>query len=192
MKLEFPPLNMLLRNGKVKLQFPKCQECNEFYAHKRFKYKCSGCYGGLKSQYPWKDEEFRNKVNEWAQEKMQFTKNSSMFRILKQIINIVSNTNQMGMLHFAIESMKEDCKIIGEELYISAEYGEELLRRTGIDCPKKSHIICPLVLDWWNMKNYDYKGFELCYYGRFGDEATFKEKITSIPPPPPHKGVGHH
>jgi hypothetical protein len=42
------------------------------------------------------------------------------------------------------------------------------------------------------MKNYDYKGFELCYYGRFGDEATFKEEITSIPPPPPHKGIGNH
>ena len=105
---------------------------------------------------------------------------------------MVSNTNQMGMLHFAIDAMKRDMQLRDGELYISAEYGEELLRRTGIDCPKKSHIICPLVLDWWNMKNYDYKGYELCYYGRFGDEETFKEKITSIPPPPPHKGVGHH
>ena len=183
---------MLLRSGKIKKPIAKCFSCNEFYGNKKYRYKCSGCYGGLKSLYPWKDEEFRNKVNEWAQEKMQFTKNSSMFRILKQIITMASNTNHIGMLHFAIDAMKEDCKIIGEELYISAEYGEELLRRTGIDCPKKSHIICPLVLDWWNMKNYDYKGFELCYYGRFGDEETFKEKIKSIPPPPPHKGVGHH
>ena len=190
MKLEFPPLNMLLRNGKVKLQFPKCQECNEFYAHKRFKYKCSGCHGAvLKSEYPWRDEEFRNKVNEWAQEKMQFTKNSSMFRILKQIINIASNTNQMGILPFAIESMKRDCKKVGEELYISAEYGEELLRRNGIDCPKKSHIICPLVLDWWNMKNYNYNGSAMCYYGHFGDEMTFCEKIKSIPPPPPNRSL---
>ena len=183
---------MLLRSGKIKRPIAKCFSCNEFYGNKRFRYKCSGCYGGLKSQYPWKDEEFRNKVNEWAQEKIEFTKNSSMYRVLKQLIIIVSNTHHMNMLSSAIKSMKRDMQLRDGELYISAEYGEELLRRTGIDCPKKSHIICPLVLDWWNMKNYDYKGFELCYYGRFGDEMTFCEKIQSIPPPPPNKGVGNH
>ena len=73
-----------------------------------------------------------------------------------------------------------------ETLWISAEKGEELLRRTGKDCDSKSHIICPLVLDWWNMKHYNYRGFELCYYGRFGDESDFEEQIKSIPPPPPY------
>ena len=69
MNTKYPPLNMRLRNGKVKLQFPKCRDCNEFYAHKKYKYKCSGCYKGLKNVTPWRDEDFRNRVNEWAEEK---------------------------------------------------------------------------------------------------------------------------
>ena len=76
-----------------------------------------------------------------------------------------------------------------ETLWISAEKGEELLRRTGKDCGEKSHVICPLILDWWNMKHYSYNGTERCYYGRFGDESTFEEEIKSIPPPPPNKSM---
>ena len=54
---------MLLRSGKIKEQIAKCYKCNEFYGNKKYKYKCSGCYRGLKNQYPWRDEDFRNRVN---------------------------------------------------------------------------------------------------------------------------------
>ena len=93
-----------------------------------------------------------------------------------------------GNTKYIINQIKStmDDNSTDETLWISAEKGEELLRRTGKDCDSKSHIICPLVLDWWNMKNYNYRGFELCYYGRFGDESDFEEQIKSIPPPLPY------
>jgi hypothetical protein len=85
-----------------------------------------------------------------------------------------------------VQELKADFNARGKNLYISAKDGEELLRRTGLYCDRKSHIICPLILDWWNMKHYDFNGTEMCYFGRFGDEMTFAEQITSIPPPPPN------
>ena len=51
-----------------------------------------------------------------------------------------------------VQQLQEDFISRGKTFYISAKYGEELLRRTGLYCDKKSHIICPLILDWWNMK----------------------------------------
>jgi hypothetical protein len=87
-----------------------------------------------------------------------------------------------------VQELKADFNARGKNLYISAKDGEELLRRTGLYCDRKSHIICPLILDWWNMKHYDFNGNEMCYFGRFGDEMTFAEQITSIPPPPPNPG----
>ena len=180
---------MLLRSGKVKELIAKCYKCNEFYGNKRYKYKCSGCHGTVKSSYPWRDEEFRNRVNEWAQEKIRITKTSGGFRTLRQLVRQTYNGTwpkelRVNVCKGLINKLKEVCKEHGEEFYISAKDGEELLRRTGREAPEKFHIICPLVLDWWNMKNYNYLGAEMCYYGHFGDEMTFCEKIKSIPPPP--------
>ena len=185
---------MLLRSGKVKELVAKCYKCNEFYGNKRYKYKCSSCHdGGLKSSYPWRDETFRNSVNKWAEEKIQTAKNGGVFRHLKHLMKAYNGSvfpparRHHERVAGIIKIMKLSYKESRFDLYISAKDGEELLRRTGMDCPEKSHIICPLILDWWNMKNYDYKRFEMCYYGRFGDEMTFAEEIKSIPPPPPHK-----
>ena len=183
---------MLLRNGKIKEQIAKCYKCNEFYGNKKYKYKCSGCYRGLKNQYPWKDEGFRNSVNEWAQEKIRISNVCGGFRALRGIIRQTYNGTWSKELRVTacknlINTLREAYKEHGEEFYISAKDGEELLRRTGQEYQEKFHIICPLVLDWWNMKNYDYCAGGMCYYGRFGDEMTFCEKIKSIPPPPPNR-----
>ena len=77
---------MLLRSGKIKQQIAKCYKCNEFYGNKKYKYKCSGCYRGLKNQYPWRNEEFRNDVNEWAQAKIQISNTCGGLRTLKQLV----------------------------------------------------------------------------------------------------------
>ena len=96
---------MLLRSGKVKELIAKCYKCNEFYGNKRYKYKCSGCHGTVKSSYPWRDEEFRNRVNEWAQEKIRITKTSGGFRTLKQselLFSLLVDNIPRDLLRFLI------------------------------------------------------------------------------------------
>ena len=195
MSIVFPidmSLNMRLRNGKVKMQFPKCCECNEFYAHKKFKYKCSGCFDPqFKRKYPWRDSEFRDRVNEWAKEKIRISKISGGFSTLKHLIKrayngTCSKSLRVNVCKDLIYNIKETYKQHGNEFYISAKDGEELLTKTGQETPEKFHIICPLVLDWWNMKNYNYNTAALCYYGHYGDEISISEQIKSIPPPPPN------
>ena len=56
-----------------------------------------------------------------------------------------------------------------------------------IDSNKKSHLICPFIVDWWNMRNYNFKSFELCYYARYGDDPA--QYINSIPPPMPNPSI---
>jgi len=124
-------------------------------------------------------------------------KHASRFEVIDKILIETSNSfsdrdlNQLTSAYsnHLIEKIQNSYKISNIEFYISAKDGEELLRRTGIDVPEKSHLICPLILDWWNMKKYRFLGFEMCYYGRYGDEADFEEQIKSIPPPPPNKNL---
>lgn len=181
---------MELRSGRI---VTKCGLCKEYYANPQWNFKCSSCYGTiLKSSYPWRNEEFRNDVNEWAEEKIQTSNISGGFRTFKQLIRqayngIYSKELRVAVCKELINKIQQNYKEHGYEFYISAKDGEELLRRTGQEAPEKFHIICPLVLDWWNMKKYNYNGSEMCYYGHFGDEMTFCEKIKSIPPPPPNK-----
>ena len=45
-----------------------------------------------------------------------------------------------------------------------------------------SLIICSLIIDWWNMRNYSFSSTEMCYFGHFGDKYEINE-IKTIPPP---------
>ena len=180
---------MLLRSGKIKPLIPKCYVCNKFFSNKKYRYKCSGCYKGLPTCLPWNDPNFRNRLNEWAEDKITRSKQSGLHNLLRQMVIIsFSGGCKPDALSLMVQELKADFNARGKNLYISAKDGEELLRRTGLYCDRKSHIICPLILDWWNMKHYDFNGTEMCYFGRFGDEMTFAEQITSIPPPPPNPG----
>ena len=186
---------MLLRSGFIKQPNGiTCRSCKKFYGSKNLKWKCSYCYNKkpMNSQFPWRDPEFRQKVNQWAIDEIKKT-SSICVNMIKHAIIIDSKPGSRsnfyeGNTKYIINQIKStmDDNSTDETLWISAEKGEELLRRTGKDCDSKSHIICPLVLDWWNMKHYNYRGFELCYYGRFGDESDFEEQIKSIPPPLPY------
>ena len=98
-----------------------------------------------------------------------------------------SHSCKPNTLKIILEQLKKDLLVKSKTLYISAKDGEELLRRTGLCCDKKFHIICPLILDWWNMKKYNFNSSEMCYYGRFGDEKIFAEQIKTIPPPKPNE-----
>ena len=74
--------------------------------------------------------------------------------------------------------------------YITAEFGSMLLRSCGRDYSKKSHLICPFIIDWWNMRNYNFNSMEKCYYGRYGDDP--QTIIFDFPPPAPHKSIDTH
>tara|TARA_Y100000389_G_scaffold202132_1_gene246623 strand:- start:1198 stop:1500 length:303 start_codon:yes stop_codon:yes gene_type:complete len=71
-----------------------------------------------------------------------------------------------------------------EGRYISAKLAEKLCRKTGADTWNKSQLILQFVIDWWNMRDYNFNSTELCYFGRYGDIAEFRTEIKSIPPPP--------
>lgn len=180
---------MQLRNGKIKPLIAKCYACNKFYGNKKYRYMCSGCYKGLSISLPWHDPEFRTRLKQWAEVQIIESKQSCLHNVLRQMVLMsYSSSCNPNALSSMVQELKTDFNSRGKNLYISAKDGEELLRRTGLYCDRKSHIICPLILDWWNMKHYDFNGTEMCYFGRFGDEMTFAEQITSIPPPPPNPG----
>ena len=180
---------MLLRNGKIKPLIPKCYVCNEFYGNKKYRYKCSCCYKGISLDQPWYDTQFRANLENWAQTKINEVKQSGLYNVLRQMVIICySHSCKPNILISMVQQLQEDFISRGKTFYISAKYGEELLRRTGLYCDKKSHIICPLILDWWNMKKYNFNSPEMCYFGRFGDDATLAEEIRGIPPPKPNAG----
>ena len=94
---------MLLRSGKFKELIAKCYVCNEFYGNKKYKYKCSVCYGGVNMHsYPWRDEEFRNRVNEWAGKKITISNIAGGLRTLKQIVRRAYDGTQGRLYRFAI------------------------------------------------------------------------------------------
>ena len=92
-----------------------------------------------------------------------------MFLKRKRVISINS----------LIEKIKKSYQISNIEFYISKKDGEELLRRTGIDVPEKSHLICPLILDWWNMKNIDFTGLKCVIMEDMGMNQILKNKLKA-------------
>lgn len=180
---------MLLRSGKIKHTSSKCYKCNEFYGNKKFRYKCYRCYKNLPDEYPWRKTEFRQQVNQWVREELNKSSRIQTMWIIKNMINICYNKNERDhkLLYTSINEIHNEMLKSGKGMYVSAKEGAHILRNVGIDCNEKSHIICPLILDWWNMKKYNFNNTELCYFGRFGDETEFEDAIKSIPPPKPNK-----
>ena len=165
-----------------------CVNCYKFYGNRKWDFKCSACTNKFVavSKYKWiSDPLFRNEVNKWALEQTEYTRKKKIVRILKHVISIIcfNNKESVELFKKMIIQIKKKFQENGENLYITSEEGEELLRKTGVDCIEKSHLICPLVIDWWNMKNLNYNSSELCYYGRYGEPEYH---IKNIPPPLPY------
>ena len=181
---------MLLRSGKIKHNNSKCYACKEYYGNKKFKYKCYRCYKNLPDIYPWRKPCFREQVNQWAKNELAKTSRAQVNMIIKKVISTCYTRMESShkLLDVTIKNIHREMQESGNSLYLSAKEGAHILRHIGIDCEQKSHIICPLVLDWWNMKKYNYNSTELCYFGRYGDEIEFEERIKSIPPPKPNPG----
>lgn len=169
---------MKLRSGRNTTGH--CRTCDIYHGNPNWNYECSTCTSEFNApRARWYNPQFRDEVNDWAAARLAPKK---FVRILRKVVSVACfhDRDSVNSLKRLIQELRDTN---GGTLYISASEGEQLLRRTGAaDCPEKSNVICPLVVDWWNMKNLDYKSYELCYYGRYGEP---EQHITSIPPPPP-------
>lgn len=172
---------MKLRSGR---NTELCGQCNKYHGHKSFGYMCSVCCPTFvpESNYPMYSSVFREQLENWASNKLVFSR--KIYKLLKSAIKNTDFENELSTLKFKlyVYSLKSDFEESSNPYYISAKDGAKLLRNIGVDCVCKSHIICPLILDWWNMKTPDYTTYELCYYGRYGESHYH---IRSIPPPKP-------
>ena len=174
---------MKLRSGKI-LPPPLCYTCKKFYGTSSCNWRCSRCTNNLPylpNNSPFHTAEFQQKLNQWVEERLA---DKQTRRVLKWA---TKNTYEMGntgeLLSAVLTKLKKEHK------YITAEFAEELLRRCGRDVVEKAHLILPFVIDWWNMRNFNFKSYELCYYGRYGDDPMLY--IRSIPPPGPNRIISH-
>jgi predicted amidophosphoribosyltransferase len=163
---------MKLRSGKILLP-PLCKLCKKFYGRSSWNWKCSNCNGHIQVSL-FHTKEFQEKLQIWVE-------------------NHIADDEHLGVLKWSTKyGCKTEAALMGSVLvkftkdkkYITAAFAEELLRNCGIDSIKKSHLVCPFIIDWWNMRKYNFKPHELCYYGRYGDDPA--QYINSIPPPMPN------
>ena len=169
---------MLLRNGK-RLLPPPCYSCKRYFGNSKWNWRCSGCsYNGApKRLSPFYTEEYQAKLKTYVDERLM---HDSGLQMLKWAVE--KNLDIFGIAN--ILSIFIKC---GK--YITAEFGSMLLRSCGRDYIQKSHLICPFIIDWWNMRNYNFNGMEKCYYGRYGDDP--QTIIFDFPPPAPYKSVNN-
>ena len=163
---------MILRNGKH-LRPPNCYSCNKFFGNSDWNWRCSVCSGnGIAPKLsPFYNEEYQTKLKAYVNEKTTDSVNN-LLKYALQNNNIIIAAQ---ILQFALKKNNK---------YITAKFASTLLRSCGRDEPKKSHLICPFILDWWNMKKYNFNGTEMCYYGRYGDDPG--TIIFEFPPPLPN------
>jgi len=174
--------NMLLRNGKQLLP-PLCYSCNNFFGNSKWNWRCSVCsYNGVQSSpkrlSPFYTEEYQAKLKTYVDERLM---QDGGLQMLKWAIE--KNLDIFGIANILSIFIKRD-------KYITAEFGSTLLRSCGRDYAQKSHLICPFIIDWWNMRNYNFNSMEKCYYGRYGDDP--QTIIFDFPPPAPHKSIDSH
>ena len=147
-----------------------CVECKEYFGTPEKDNKCSYCFKGI--DIFKKKKEFQEKLNKYVESKV-------VNKRFNTLIKKASSTDCIGILkHLHSEIKKQDKGV-------TARFAEQALRPYR-ESNIKSHIICSLIIDWWNMKDFRFTSTEMCYYGRFGDE-----EVKSIPPPPPNSCFFH-
>ena len=153
-----------------------CVECKEYFGTPEKDNKCSYCFKGILAPLCFKDKEFQKKLNKYVESK-------TIDKRFNTLIKKASSTDCIGILkHLHSEIKKQDKGI-------TARFAEQALRPYR-ESNIKSHIICSLIIDWWNMKDFKFNSTEMCYYGRFGDPYDI-EDIKTIPPPPPNSCLFH-
>ena len=149
---------------------PNCIECKKYFGHPEKDNKCSYCYIGKIGIYDKgiMNEQYRKELKIFVESKLIDKKMEKMIEkaFKKNAYNIMLH------LHDIIRKNKK---------YITAEFAGKILNKYGRN-ERKSHIICSLIIDWWNMMKYKFNGTEACYYGHFMDPYEIEERVNSIPP----------
>lgn len=159
---------MKLRSGKT--YATTCYICKEYYGTDETPV-CSLCKKGKDGVlYDYHSPVFQEKLKKYAESKM-IGKAEQKF-----LIKISNKGNDNGLLE-ALKNLKNNYG-----LRLSAEFAHKLLFKTGAGYTSdRVHIICPTIVDWWNItKENKWCGTAMCYYGRFGEAEHI---IKSIPPP---------
>lgn len=147
-----------------------CVECKEYFGTPEKDNKCTYCYIGKVGLYSkgLKNDQFREKLVKFVESNLVEEKIQNMFKKACK----ADSYGIMLHLHSVITKNKK---------YISAEFANDILNKYGRN-ERKSHIICSLIIDWWNMKDKKFNATEMCYYGHFGDPYEIQERVNSIPP----------
>ena len=152
-----------------------CVLCNEYYGTMETDNKCSYCFIGKDRPLCYRDPTFRKMLDQYVVTKLA----SKTHQILLEK-SLKKKTD--GTVRYIFDIMNKD------DTYITAKFGFKLKKILNImSLPEKekrniSYIICSIIIDWWNMRDYSFTSAEMCYFGRFGDKYYIDE-IKTIPPP---------
>ena len=168
---------MKLRNGKQYVPF--CYVCEEHYSNEKSS-TCSLCNSLDNPRYSWKtiyySEEFQNKLKNYAQSLIAPN-------VYKNLFKKIAKKNNLQHL---FQSLK---LCFDHGFYLDAEFAYDLLYKTGLGRNnRKIHIICPMIIDWWNItRTNGWHSTEICYYGRHGEPHL---EIKKMDPPLPNNPPG--
>jgi hypothetical protein len=166
---------MFLRSGRCVGATPRCQCCHLYYATSNG--YCSQC--PLNLPHRFHAPIFQTKLNEWVAEQLARTPTHVRFGI-QQLFALGARTHRPDLLKQA----RKLCKI--HNMVISSGYAREILLRYGDEENMvASNSVLPLVIDWWNIRQWGTPA-QRCYYARYDD--SLDEIIKSIPPPLPNSG----
>ena len=152
-----------------------CIVCNEYYSTEDKNNKCSYCFYGKDMRLCYRDKKFRIILDQYIKTKLA---SKTHLNVLKKSMR----KKKSGILRYMLKLM------IKNDTYITAKFCFELKNILNkMPLPEKenrdiSYIICSLIIDWWNMKDYSFTPGEMCYFGHFGDKHEINE-IKTIPPP---------
>jgi hypothetical protein len=157
----------------------KCTECDKYYGHKLFNYKCSGCFA-INNPDIWnvvKNEENQivrinnlkysnNYLDEFTNNR-SLPNNNFLWTALKQMYRdgtIIKENNLINWLNFLKKntiyqgiSSKQACELTNIYNNSTKQYVHKNNRW------KIQHSVCGLVIDWWNLNPNDVGGI-CCYY----------------------------
>ena len=162
---------MKLRSGKTYVT--TCFICKEHYGNEDSS-KCSKCDPNHKPSYSWSTiyygDEFQLKLKKYSESLIAPD-------YYKRYITSISNRNDFRHLYEALKVLRFDHKLL-----LDAEFAYDLINHYCVGrTNKRIHLICPMIVDWWNItRENGWGATEICYYGRF-EEPHYH--IKSIPPP---------
>jgi hypothetical protein len=150
---------------------PNCIVCQNFFGLPENDNKCTYCYIGKIGLY---SKGLKNK--QFCEELIKYVESNLVEEKIQKMLKKACKNESYGImlhLHSVITKNKK---------YINAEFANDILNKYGRN-DRKSHIICSLIIDWWNMKDKKFNSTEMCYYGHFGDPYEIQERVNCIPPP---------